>query len=239
MQINTDFNIILRHSNDVEIIDSLDSDNNIDEYWDTKRDLDDPGGWENRYAHEQSIIDNIIQTHKIKTILELGCGPGGLANKILTASPDLPYHMVDGKSARDEHSRRNYRGTFFVKDLKESFDCSELNSDYDLVMTNDFLEHITNPSLILSTVYNKLTGPNSYYFCSSPNWRTKHGFYYPGLFDYDNLVKFFCIHKFQLVAQYPSWATHVPVRTTRLQSEQIVAQDKLYDWNYYLLFKKV
>lgn len=239
MQTDITFNIISRHSTDIESVDFLDAANDIDQYWNTQRDLNDPGGWDYRYKHEQNIINNVIQTHKIKTILELGCGPGGLADKILTASPDLIYHMVDGKSACDEHTRRNYKGAFFVKDLKYSFEHSDLNSDYDLIITNDFLEHITNPSLILSTVYDKLTGSDSYYFCSSPNWRTKHEFYYPGLFDYDNLVKFFRIHKFELIAQFPSWATHVPIRTERLHSEQIVAQDKLFDWNYYLLFKKI
>lgn len=239
MTIDTTFKFFLRHENDLENIDILERDNNIDQYWDTQRDLNDVGGWDRRYEYEQIVINSVIKAHKIKTILELGCGPGGLADKILTASPDLTYHMVDGKSAQTEHSQRNYKGRFFVKDLRDSFEYSDLNSEYDLIITNDFLEHIRNPSLILNTVYDKLTGPNAYYFCSSPNWRTKHGFYYPGLFDYDNLIKFFLIHKFQLVTQFPSWATHVPVRTGRLHSEQSVAEDKLYDWNYYLLFKKI
>jgi 2-polyprenyl-3-methyl-5-hydroxy-6-metoxy-1,4-benzoquinol methylase len=239
MRADTTFNLFFRHDNDVQSIDSLESENDIDQYWVSQRDLHDIGGWEMRYEYEQVVINHIIQTHNIKSILELGCGPGGLADKILTASPDLMYHMVDGKSAEIEHSSRKNKGKFFVRDLKDSFDYSGLESNYDLIITNDFLEHITNPSLILSTIHKKLTGSNSYYFCSSPNWRTRHGFYYPGLFDYDNLIKFFLIHKFELITQFPSWSTRVPIRTERLDSEQTVAEDKLYDWNYYLLFKKI
>jgi 2-polyprenyl-3-methyl-5-hydroxy-6-metoxy-1,4-benzoquinol methylase len=240
MQNNKGFSLYLRYPGELDSnIDSLDNDNIIDEYWISQRDLNDVAGWDHRYAHESNIIVNVANNVKTKKILELGSGPGGLANKILTASPDLTYHMVDGSSAKIEHSQRNYKGNFFVKDLKDSFDYSDLDSDYDMVITNDFLEHIRNPSLILSTIYNKLTTQNAYYFCSSPNWRTKHGFYYPGLFDYDNLIKFFLIHKFQIVGQFPTWATHVPIRTGKLQSEQSVADDRVYDWNYYLLFKKI
>lgn len=238
--VDTKFNLYVKFDGELDCdIDVLEHDNTADLYWEDKRDLDDIVGWDMRYEYESKILLDVINSLNIKKVLEFGSGPGGLADKVLNLSNDLSYHMIDGKSAKKEHDNRNYKGQFFVKNLKDSFEYSDLETDYELIVSNDFLEHIRNPSLLLTTIYDKLTTSNSYYFCSSPNWRTKHGFYYPGLFDYDNLIKFFMIHKYQLVAQFPSWANHVPIKCPRLDSEQTVAEEKLHDWNYYLLFKKI
>ena len=66
----------------------------------------------------------------------------------------------------------------------------------------------------------------------------KHQFYYPGLFDYDNLVKFMAQEGYKLHFVFDSWATHVPVRVPRLSSESSLPEGHIFDWNHYLLFKK-
>jgi 2-polyprenyl-3-methyl-5-hydroxy-6-metoxy-1,4-benzoquinol methylase len=211
---------------------------NIDVYWNDDYDLADTVGWDQRYDHEASIISDIIETCGIKKVLELGSGPGTLATKILNKVEGVNYFMIDGKGACNAHARRNNKGSIIEKNLYDSFDTSGLDSDFDLIIANDFLEHIRNPSLILEKS-RELTSDNSWFFVSSPNWRMKHRFYYPGLFDFDNLVKFFWQESYSVVNIFPSWSNHVFIKAPRLNSESQVPEGHIYDWNYYLLFKKV
>lgn len=209
----------------------------IDTYWDDDYDLADPGGWEHRHTHEAEIISQVISQLGIKKVLELGSGPGNLATKIIDKT-SVNYTLVDGDSALRAHAKRKNKGKLLVIDLFDSFDTSSLDNDYDLIVANDFLEHIRNPSLILEKVRNELTTETSYFFLSSPNWRMKHQFYYPGLFDYDNLVKFMLQEGYKLHFVFDSWANHVPVRAPRLNSESTLPEGHVFDWNHYLLFKK-
>ena len=67
----------------------------------------------------------------------------------------------------------------------------------------------------------------------------KHHFFYPGLFDFDNFLKFMIFEGFHLIAQYPSWSKEVHIRTPRLTNiETILKPESQFDWNWYLLFKK-
>lgn len=208
----------------------------IDEYWDTDYDLKDEGGWERRHEHEATILSHIITQLSISNVIELGSGPGNLGDKVVKQT-NVSYTMIDGDSALRAHKRRGYAGNIIVQDLFDSFDTSKLEKDYDLVVANDFLEHIRNPSAILEGC-REITKDASYFFLSSPNWRMKHNFFYPGLFDYNNLVKFMWQEGYELTNQFPSWAQHVAVKAPRLDSEDQVPEGHLLDWNYYLLFKK-
>ncbi len=209
----------------------------VDTYWDTDYDLDDPNGWEGRHKYEAGMLSEVIKKLNITKVLELGSGPGNLATKIID-STSVSYTMIDGESALRAHTRRGNKGNLLVQDLFDSFDTTGLDKDYDLVIANDFLEHIRNPSLILERVRDDLTASKSWFFLSSPNWRMKHLFFYPGLFDFDNLIKFFNQEGYELKHLFDSWSHHVPVRAPRLSSESAVPEGHLYDWNYYLLFQK-
>lgn len=209
----------------------------IDTYWDTDFDLKDTGGWETRHMYESQIISSIITEFNLNSALELGSGPGNLGNNIQQQT-NIQYTMVDGESAQRAHTRRQHSGTFIVQDLFDGIDCAPFGV-YDLVIINDFLEHIRNPSAIMEAVRKQLTHDSSYLFISTPNWRMKHHFFYPGLFDFDNFIKFIKQEGFSIIRQYNSWGCHVPIRTPRLSSELLVQDNHLYDWNYYLLFEKI
>lgn len=209
----------------------------IDTYWDDDYDLVDPGGWEARYTYENKILNSIIRDLNIQKILELGSGPGTLANKIID-STGVDYTMLDGESAKRAHKRRGHKGKFIVKDLYDSFDTTGLDTDYYLVIANDFLEHIRNPSLIVNTVRN-ITRSNSYFFISSPSWRMKHQYFYPGLFDFDNLVKFMLQEGYVLEFLFDSWSQRVHIQAPRLSSESSLPEGHLLDWNYYMLYRKL
>jgi SAM-dependent methyltransferase len=212
---------------------------NIDTYWDDNKDLSDPGGWDFRYNHEADMIATIIANNptKINTVLELGSGPGHLGNKILDIHPHLQYDRIDGESALRAYQRRNYKGrNFIVKDMFDSFDYDGLDERYDLVIANDFLEHIRNPALVVSSI-RKLLTPNSIFFISIPNWRMKHEFYYPGLFDFDNFAKFLLQEYFDKIDIWESWSHHCPVEAPRQAHETTLPEQVIQGWNWYMTCK--
>lgn len=196
--------------------------------------------WEQRYQYEANMINGIINTRlvndnfEIKSVLELGSGPGNLAQKILEKYPNLDYHLVDKPFAKKYFDENNFKGKFFVKDMSMDFNTEGLLDKYDLVITNDFLEHVLNPSIIVQKIY-KLTHKNSVYFISNPNWRMGHQFIYRGLFDFDNFIYFLYVHKFELFGAMGSFLKTPDY--PRLDSERMLPDDGLRDWNHYLAFK--
>jgi len=192
-------------------------------------------GWKERYNYEALLINNIIKenTH-IKNVLEIGSGPGVLSQKIQESHPNLNYHLIDKKHAKKYFDKQNFKGTFFVKDLSNSFDTTGLLDQYDLVITNDFLEHVLNPSIIVQTIYN-LTNKDSIYFISNPNWRMAHQWVYRGLFDFDNFIYFLYTHKFGLEGFYGSQLKTPPY--PKIDSESMLPEEHLTDWNHYMIFK--
>ena len=117
-------------------------------------------GWESRYEYEAKMINGIINNRlvnegfEIKSVLELGSGPGNLSQKILEKYPNLDYHLVDKPFAKKYFDENKFKGKFFVKDLAMDFDTEGLLDKYDLVITNDFLEHVFNPSIIVQKFMN-------------------------------------------------------------------------------------
>lgn len=204
-----------------------------DEWSDTSR--IDETAWKGRYEYESGIVSAIINENQyIETVLELGSGPGVLSQLVQDKHPNLTYDLVDKPFAKKYFDEQGFKGNFFVKDLSSSFDISGLRETYDLVITNDFLEHVFNPHEIVSKIH-KLTHKDSMYLISNPNWRMAHQFIYRGLFDFDNIVYFLYTHGFELhgffgsnlkTPQYP-----------RISSETLLPDENLTDWNHYMVFK--
>lgn len=191
--------------------------------------------WEDRYNYEATLVVEVIQQNPhIKNILEIGSGPGILSQKILEHYPDLNYHLVDKPFAKKYFVEHNFKGTFFVKDLSNGFDTEGLLEEYDLVITNDFLEHVYNPHAIIKTVHS-ITNRDSVWFISNPNWRMAHQYVYRGLFDFDNFVYLLYTHMFKLEGFYGSnlKTPYYP----RISSESLLPEEHLTDWNHYLLFQ--
>jgi 2-polyprenyl-3-methyl-5-hydroxy-6-metoxy-1,4-benzoquinol methylase len=191
--------------------------------------------WQRRYQYEADVIDAVVRENpNIKSVLEIGSGPGILSQKILETHPNLTYHLVDKPFAKKYFDEHGFKGTFFVKDLSSSFDTHELLPKYDLVIANDFIEHVFNPHIIISTIH-RLTNPDSVFFISNPNWRMAHQYVYRGLFDFDNFVYLLYTHMFQLEGFYGS-ELKTPAYP-RISSETLLPDENLTDWNHYMIFK--
>lgn len=196
----------------------------------------DEESWISRYRYEATIIAEICKDNNYKKILELGSGPGLLSQYILELIPDLDYSFIDKATSKAIFEKRGFKGNnFFVKDLMHSFDISGLDTDYDLIIANDFLEHIANPSHVMYQARN-ITKEKSGFFISVPNWRMNHEFIYRGLFDYDNFLYFCKIHGWEpeSVAGSPLKCPHFPKES----SEQTLPDELVTSWNWYIYTQK-
>lgn len=193
--------------------------------------------WKDRYEHEADIISNIINQVNISKVLELGPGPGALAQEIYKkVNNELEYHLVDKPIAKQIFEQKQYRGKFFVKDMSEGLDIKGLDGDYHMIIANDFLEHIFNPSHIVRQSYNLLID-DGLFFVSVPNWRMGHNWIYRGLFDYDNWRLFMEYHNFEFLGEYKS--NLICPYHPKLDSETLLPDEMIQSWNWYMVFKKV
>jgi len=228
----------ITHNDFEKIFNSSDFDTTHENEWEDSSRLKEPV-WDERYTYEAGLINDLIKNNPhIKNVLELGSGPGILSQKVQEVNPDLNYHLIDKPFAEKYFLEHNFKGKFFVKDLSNGFDTKGLLEEYDLVITNDFLEHVFNPSIIVQTIY-KMTNKDSIFFISNPNWRMAHQWIYRGLFDFDNFTYFLYTHQFDLLGFYGS-----PLKTDfngtsypKLASESLLPDGNLTDWNHYMLFK--
>jgi len=192
--------------------------------------------WQQRYEYEANILTPIITTNGFGKVIELGSGPGELGQKIISKVDGLDYTFIDQPGAKDIFDSRSYKGKFLVKDLMNDFDISDLDTNYDFLITNDFLEHIYNPSVVVQNCYN-IVKDSGKMFVSVPNWRMGHTFIYRGLFDYDNFIYFMYTHGFEIAGLFDS-----PLKcqnTPKLSSESEMDDRLITSWNWYMLFNKI
>lgn len=198
------------------------------------RDLDPT--WENRYRYEAGLILGISNDFDLRKMIELGSGPGRLGEIIQETDQTVIYSFIDKPGAKEVWESRNGRGTFHIKDMMNGLDVSGLDTDYDMVIANDFLEHVSNPSDILYKL-RSITKEKSVLFVSVPNWRMGHGFTYRGLFDFDNWVYFCKLHGWVVKGVAPS-----PLKcneSPKLDSEQTMPDSLITSWNWYFVCEKL
>ncbi len=192
--------------------------------------------WQMRYDYESDIITHFVNELSLKSVLEVGSGPGELSKFIQSkVSYELSYDLVDKPYAEELFRNLGYKGTFHIKDVSNGLDTTGLKSSYDLIICNDCLEHLFSPSLVIQQFY-KLVSEEGFVFISNPNWRMGHDYIYRGVFDYDNFVYMFHTHGLELKYAFGS-----PLKTIdlpRLDSEQAMPEELRTSWNHYLVFQK-
>jgi len=207
--------------------------------WDPNRDtrIFEPA-WVERYNYEANIISNICTNNNFTKVLELGSGPGKLADTVNNIHPHpLDYTLIDKPFAKLQFEKYNHKATkFIVKDLNNNFVTDDLDNNYDLFIANDFLEHIANVTDCLVQAWN-IGSENSRFLISVPNWRMGHVFQYRGLFDYDNWVYIMKIHGWEVENVYKSnlQCAYSP----KLSSEESMPDELIQSWNWYFEGKKI
>lgn len=193
--------------------------------------------WKSRYKYEATLLNRIIKDHDVKTIIELGPGPGVLCTEVINSneSLDLEYHLVDIEAARSANEQLGLKGTFHVQDLTNDLSIDNLPTNADMFVACDFLEHIQSPANIVLKAKATLKR-DGLAFISVPNWRMGHAWIYRGLFDWDNFIHFMWQHGFMFMGAAPS-----PLKcnkSPKLTSESTMPDDQIDSWNHYMLFKR-
>lgn len=197
----------------------------------------DEDSWTARYKYEADLVSKYIKEYDCKTVLEIGSGPGTLCKFVYEKSSDeLVYHMLDKKYAKKHHKDRGYPGEMFINDLNDGIDSKPLlNDGYDLIICNDVLEHLSNPTKIVQQLYHLNTGKGKM-FISIPNWRMAHQMTYRGMWDYDNFLYFMAIHGYEGLSVEGS-ILQTPYYK-KLDSEELLDDSLLRSWNWYFTFDK-
>ena len=113
-------------------------------------------------------------------ILDVGCGPGWLADALTDAG-----HTVTGVDLTETPGVSERMERFVRADLSDGLP-DDLDDDYDVVLAADVIEHLADPSKLLRDIAQRAT-PNGSVIASVPNI----GHWYPrarvttGRFDYD------------------------------------------------------
>ena len=207
-----------------------------EEEWAGEDDRTEDPAWMNRYEHECRIILDICKQRNYKKIIELGPGPGILGNMLCEKNKEIEHTYIDKKWAKYQFEKRKLKGNFVVKDLMNEFDISDIDKDYDLIIANDFLEHIANPSDVLYKA-GLITKEKSGFFISVPNWRMGHNFIYRGLFDYDNFFYFCHSHGWNPIAIINS--NLICPYQPKLSSEKNMPDEFIQSWNWYFYTEKM
>ena len=181
------------------------------------------------------MLSEIIQENNIKTIIELGPGPGILCNKINQLVNGLEYHLVDIEAAKQLNQKENLGGIFHVQNLINNLETDNLPTNADMIVASDFLEHIQNPANVILKAKSLLKN-DGLAFISVPNWRMGHAWIYRGLFDWDNFIHFMWQHGFMFIGAAPSIIKCD--LSPKISSESTMPDEQINSWNHYMLFKK-
>jgi SAM-dependent methyltransferase len=106
-------------------------------------------------------------------VLELGSGPGVLAQRLLSEIPAIEYVGLDFSGAMHDLARERLgpmsaRATFIERDLKQPEWWTGLGSSFDFVVTHQAvheLRHKRHAPLLHSQVKNTLSSGGSYLVC--------------------------------------------------------------------------
>jgi SAM-dependent methyltransferase len=190
--------------------------------------------WKQRYEYEKKLIINETNITKNNHILELGSGPGYLGQLIINET-GCNYTFVDKIGAKQLFDERNYKGKFIIQNMMDGIDVTPLTDTYDVIVANDFLEHISNPGNLVRNLHNH-TPKHTLFSISVPNWRMGHDWIYRGLFDYDNFIYFMFTHGWDpiSVASSPLITDDYP----KIESESTMPEPLRRSWNWYFTFEK-
>jgi len=116
-----------------------------------------------KYDHEQTFRIEKIGCENIrgKTLIDIGAGPGlfadaasSLAAEIIVVEPAKHYHNY--------YHDRGYQAFSYAEEVLAA------NIKADMVISNDTIEHVDNPSQFIKTTY-ELLKPDGIFYLSMPN----------------------------------------------------------------------
>ena len=178
------------------------------------------------YSSHGRILQ-MIDGRPLMRVLDVGCGPGWLAQALTAAGHTVVG--VDLEPAPDVHTRMSQ---FVAADLNEGIP-DHVGGDFDLVLAADVIEHLADPARLLTDMAARVR-PQGSIIASVPN--ISH--WYPrgrialGRFDYDQRgvldathLRFFTRRRFLRVAD-EAGLDHLGHRNTGLPLDALGMGDK-------------
>lgn len=109
------------------------------------------------YVKEERLFENIfekrvkiISRFKQKgSVLEIGCSTGLMLSLLMSRGWEVTGIEISRKAAKIAEKRG-------IKVIIQSFETSEINQKFDLIVLNHTLEHLTDPEEVISKAYSLL-----------------------------------------------------------------------------------
>lgn len=91
------------------------------------------GGHAGKTNIDQSVFDEIVSKYNITSIVDIGCGPGGMEK--LAASKNVSWYGIDGDETVIQTTNKTLLHDFTLGKPK-------INNKFDLAWSVEFLEHV-------------------------------------------------------------------------------------------------
>ena len=91
------------------------------------------GGHKGRTHIDNGVLEYMIENYKIKTFLDIGCGPGGMVD--LAVEKNLKAVGIDG-----DYTLARSKNNFIIHDYTKG--PSELLQSFDMIWSCEFVEHV-------------------------------------------------------------------------------------------------
>jgi 2-polyprenyl-3-methyl-5-hydroxy-6-metoxy-1,4-benzoquinol methylase len=106
-------------------------------------------GWNNAeldisHSYLLPAIVLFLKNDRSKTILDIGCGNGAIANYLI--NDGFNVYGIDASVTGIEQANKINKGHFFVQDLSSDNIPSELNAiQFDTIISTEVIEHVYSP----------------------------------------------------------------------------------------------
>jgi 2-polyprenyl-3-methyl-5-hydroxy-6-metoxy-1,4-benzoquinol methylase len=116
-------------------------------------------GWEegstDAHGYLYPTLRTMLEHYKTKRILDLGCGNGVIACRLLDEGFDL--YGLDASESGIKIADNKYPGRFFVRDIAtESLPAELAHLEFDLVVSTEVIEHLYDPRSYMKFIRNVL-----------------------------------------------------------------------------------
>jgi 2-polyprenyl-3-methyl-5-hydroxy-6-metoxy-1,4-benzoquinol methylase len=116
-------------------------------------------GWEegmtNAHSYLYPTLYKMLEEHKGKRILDVGCGNGAIAGRLIDDGFDV--YGIDASETGVNVSSKKHPCSFFVQDiLSEQLPDELLDFHFDVVISTEVIEHIYAPRSYMKLIRNIL-----------------------------------------------------------------------------------
>lgn len=119
-------------------------------YWNAQR------IYASRFHQHQvyALAGDVIEQHGVRSVIDVGCGPGTKLAALHQQYPHVDFHGVDLEEGV-QYCRKTYDfGTWHVRDLNMPSD--DVGIRVDLVICSDVIEHVADPDILLDFIRRNL-----------------------------------------------------------------------------------